>query len=208
MSPRDSAHASWHQMLQQGLQQAWQQRSPRERLWLAAGATVLVLAWLWSVALAPAWRTWQEAPARQAQLDAQTQRMRSLQAQASSLQKSPPPPRAEALQWLNASVGELGPGANLQLQGDRATLCVEAAPAEPMARWLSQARERALALPLQAQLQQVTPASKVTAARPGSTVGPLPTTGPAPAPAAPVASDPGATVYWRGTVVLRLPGTP
>ena len=60
---------TWMTPLRQGLQAAWAGRSPRERLLLAIGVWVLSLAALWMLALAPALRTWQEAPARQAQLD-------------------------------------------------------------------------------------------------------------------------------------------
>ena len=65
---------TWMTPLRQSLQAAWAGRSPRERLLLGAGVWVLGLAALWMLALAPALRTWQEAPARQAQLDTQSQR--------------------------------------------------------------------------------------------------------------------------------------
>ena len=139
--------------LQTALQQAWAQRQARERRLLSLGATVLLLAALWSWAWAPAWRTWQEAPAKQARLDAQTQDMRQLQAQAQSLQKPNPITRSESVQWLENNLAELGANAKISLQGERATLSVDAAPAQAMARWIGLARERALALPVQAQLQ-------------------------------------------------------
>ena len=192
-----SAATSSLAALRSALHQAWSQRSPREQQLLSLAAAVVLLAALWSLALAPAWRTWQEAPERQTRLDAQTQHMRQLQAQAKGLQKASPITRAEALQWLESSVKDLGPGAKIQAQGERATLRVEAAPAAPMARWLSQARERAQALPLQAQLQQTQPAAK----GPASPASPSATAAVAP-------SDKAADVHWRGTVVLRLPGTP
>lgn len=184
--------------LRRALRQTWSQRSPREQRLLGLAAVVLLLAALWRVALAPAWHTWQEAPERQARLDAQTQHMRQLQAQAKHLQKSSPITRAEAIQWLESSVKDLGSGAKIQWQGDRATLSVEAAPAAPMAAWLSQARERAQALPLQAQLQQTQPPAKGPSA---------PSAGPS-ASAAQRSPDKVSAVHWRGTVVLRLPGTP
>lgn len=178
------------QALRQALQQAWQARSPREKQGLALMALVVALASVWSLALAPAWTTWQQAPARQTELDQQTQQMRQLQTQAKHLQAPPASTRAEALKWLESSVADLGAGAHIQLQADRATLRVESAPADKMAHWLSQARERAQALPLQAQLQQVTaPPSQRASAN-------------TPTPPAPT------SVHWRGSVVLRLPGTP
>lgn len=141
--------------MQSALQQAWAQRSPRERQLLGWGAVALLLAALWSWALAPAWRTWQEAPAQQERLDAQTQTMRQLQAQARNLQKPNPITRSESARWLESNLTELGPNAKLSLQGERATLSVDAVPAQALARWISQARERAVALPVQAQLQAV-----------------------------------------------------
>ena len=197
MSPLTARRHALAQALRLALSQAWSQRSPREQQLLRLAALLILLAAVWTQALAPAWRTWQEAPERQARLDAQTRHMQLLQAQAKSLQKSSPLPRAEAMKWLESSIQDLGPGAKIQWQGERATLSVEAAPAAPMARWLSQARERAQALPLQAQLQQTQPAAK----GPASPAGPSATAAVAP-------SDKAAEVHWRGTVVLRLPGTP
>lgn len=136
------------------LQQAWAQRSPREKQLLGWGTATVMLALLWSLALAPAWRTWQEAPAKQARLDAQTQSMLQLQAQAKSLQTPSPISRSESAAWLEKNLTELGPNARLSLQGENATLSLDAAPAEALARWISLARERALAMPVQAQLQQ------------------------------------------------------
>lgn len=140
------------------LGQAWCQRSPREQQLLSVGALVMALAVIWSLAWAPAWRTWQEAPARQAQLDAQSQQMQQLQAQAKQLEKPNPITRAEALAWLENNLGELGPEARITPQGERANLSLNAAPPEALARWLGDARERAQALPVQAQLQQSAPA--------------------------------------------------
>lgn len=162
--------------LRQGLQAAWAGRSPRERVLLGIGVWVLGLAALWLLALAPALRTWQEAPARQAQLDAQSQRMRQLQAQAQGLQKPRAIARADAAVWLEKNLTELGPNARISLQGDSATLSLQAAPAAALARWLGLARDNAQALPTQAQLQQVSP-TKIDSPE----------------------------VTWRGSLVLRLP---
>jgi general secretion pathway protein M len=167
---------TWTATLHQGWQTAWARRSPRERQLLGIGFWVLTLAALWVLALAPALRTWQEAPARQALLDAQSQRMRQLQAQAQSLQKPVALSRADAAKWLEKSLTELGPNARISIQGDSATLSLQAAPAAALARWLSQARDNAQALPTQAQLQHASPPD-------------------------PNSSD----ATWRGSLVLRLP---
>jgi general secretion pathway protein M len=159
-----------------GWQAAWARRSPREQQLLGIGFWVLALAALWMLALAPALRTWQEAPARQALLDTQSQRMRQLQAQAQSLQKPAAPSRTDAALWLEKNLAELGPNARISIQGDSATLSLQAAPAAALARWLSQARDNAQALPTQAQLQHAS------------------------------TPDPNSLdATWRGSLVLRLP---
>jgi general secretion pathway protein M len=162
--------------MRQGWLAAWARRSPRERLLLGIGIWVVGLTALWVLALAPALRTWQEAPARQALLDTQSQRMRQLQAQAQGLQKPRAIARTDAALWLEKNLADLGPNARISLQGDSATLSLQAAPAAALARWLSLARDNAQALPTQAQLQQVSPAK---------------------------ADSP--EVSWRGSLVLRLP---
>ncbi len=162
--------------VRKGWQAAWARRNPREQLLLGLGAWVMGLAALWTVALAPALQTWQEAPARQTLLDAQSQRMRELQVQAQSLQKPAVISRTDATLWLEKNLTELGPNARITLQGETASLSLQAAPAAALARWLSQARDNAQALPTQAQLQQISP---------------------------PGPDNNEAT--WRGSLVLRLP---
>jgi len=179
--------STWLQT-QAALRHAWAQRSLREQQLLGLCAAVLLLVSVWSTALAPALRTWQEAPARQARLDAQSQSMRQLQAQEKGLQKPNPITRNESVEWLEASLADLGPGAKISRQGERATLSLNAAPADALARWLSLARESALALPEQAQLQQST----------------TPNLTPAKGKSAPT-TTPHNEVVWRGTLVLRLP---
>jgi general secretion pathway protein M len=138
-----------------GLQTVWQQRSTRERQLLSTAAVLMVLVLLWSTAMAPALRTWREAPARQAALDAQTSAMHQLQAQAKLLKKPTPITRAEAIRWLEANIPtSLGKGAKWSLQGEQLSVSLSGTPADQLAMWLSQARERAQALPVQAQLQQ------------------------------------------------------
>ena len=174
---------------------AWAQRSARERQLLSLAAMVLALAAVWRIALAPALQTWHEAPARQAALERQSAQMRQLQAQAQSLKKPTSITRTDAVQWLERNLSALGADTKLSLQGERATLSLQAAPAEGLATWLQQAREHAQALPVQAQLRQTT-APAPAAAKPG--------------PATPVAKAVDATphsgaVRWSGTLVLSLP---
>ena len=185
------SHTIAKHALQAALQQAWAQRNPREKQLLSFGAAVVMLAALWSLALAPALRTWQEAPAKQARLDAQTQSMRQLQAQARSLQPPNPISHSESAAWLEKNLAELGPNAKVSLQGERATLIVDAAPAEALARWISLARDRALAMPVQAQLQKgATPALSTSPQKPVNTNAVSPDASPS---------------LLHGTLVLRLP---
>lgn len=174
---------------------AWQQRSPREQWMLRLAGWLMALTAIWSLALAPALRTWQEAPTRQTQLDAQSQHMRQLQDQALSLKKSRTMTRTEAALWLEQSLTKLGPNPQISLQGERATLRVQAAPAGALAVWLSQARENAQALPVQAELQQTT-ALATTPNAPRSSTGQMPAT------AAPASAQ---EVLWKGSLVLQLP---
>lgn len=205
-SSASSPHPSGLQSLQNTWQNIWGQRSAREQLLLSWASSVLVLAAVWSLALAPALRTWQEAPDKQAQLDAQSQRMRQLQLQAQSLQKPQTLSRAEASQWLENSLSSLGPNAQLSLQGERATLRVQAAPAEALARWLRQARENAQALPLQAQLQQTQAPSALAASQPSAATRSVQAAGSAQDQAiTPAPSMAKGDALWRGSMELRLP---
>ena len=140
--------------LRQSARVGWQQRAPRERYLLGLGAAVL-LALVWSQLIAPAWRVWREAPQRQAMLEAQTRQMRQWQAEDQQLQAPRRIEREQALRLLTASAASLlGPGAQVTPQGDSLRISLQAAPAAGLAQWLAQAREQALALPSQAQLQR------------------------------------------------------
>lgn len=170
----NAPHTTGHGL--QALQQLWLQRNARERGLLTLAAWVLGLALLWSVALAPALQTWQQAPQKQAALDAQTQRMLQLQAQAQRLQAPATVSRSAALKQLEASAQEwLGPKARVSLQGEQALVTLQAASPEGLARWLALARNKAQAMPLQAQLKRKPPTS------------------------------PGEAVSWSGTLLLSLP---
>lgn len=170
------------QTLMPPLKAFWQARSLRERRALQWAAVVLGLAAVWSAALAPALRTWQDAPAKQTELDRQTQHMLQLQAQARQWQASPAISRAQAITWLQAHAKDLAPDAKLQVQGDVVNLSFQAAPADALATWIAQAREHAHARPMQAQMQQT------------------------PSPTKSGAASAAAQVMWGGTLQLSLPG--
>jgi general secretion pathway protein M len=166
--------------LRAALSQAWQQRTSRERQLMLVAAWVLAATTLWSLAIAPALRTWQEAPTRQAALDATSKQMQQLQAQAQAFKKPQAVTRAEALRWLEENIPtQLGTETRWQLQGERLSVQLSGTSPEQLASWLKQVRERAQALPVQAQLQQANPASK------------------------PDASE--QAVRWSGSLLLSLP---
>ena len=177
----------------------WAARPPRERSLIALAALVIGVALVWQIAIAPALETWQEAPTRQAALDAQTGQMLQLQAQAKGLRTTPPMSRTAALQLLESSAAQwLGPEARVSLQGEQVRITLKAAPAEGLSRWLAQARSQAQALPVQAQLQRTTALPAVanlpSPAAPGLVLTPVPVP-------PPTANTP---AVWSGTVVLGL----
>ena len=90
----------------QALQQRWQALAERERVLLWLGGTVLGLALLWWVGLAPAWRTVRAAPQKIEALDLQLQDMQRL---AAELQRVPR--CAQARQPLRRPLAQAaGPG--------------------------------------------------------------------------------------------------
>ena len=168
-----------------GAWQAWQQRwrglAAREQNLLLAALALCLAALLWWLLLAPALHTLRSAPARHTQLDAQLQHMQALQAQAQALQNTPQPRSADAKRSLHSSVTQaLGDTAQLQWNGERATLTLRNADAQALAQWLAQVRGNTQASTQEAHL------TRSDAPRPGG--------------------PPSATPRWNGTLVLTLPG--
>jgi len=202
-TPLTNTRAMLASLVQAG-QTLWRSRSSRERLGLTLAASLIALALLWQIGLAPALRTWQEAPTRQATLDAQRERLLQLQQQAQALQALPRVGQEEALRWLQGpAIEALGPGAQVRVQGDQVQVQLQAASPEGLTRWLRQAREQARALPQQVQLQQAalpTAGSATTSSSASATA----------AQKAPAVSRPaGAAVatgglVWKGSLVLKL----
>jgi general secretion pathway protein M len=170
------------------LRARWSSLAPRERQALALAAGTVGLALLWWVLLAPALQTLRAAPARHALLDQQLQRMQRLEAEAQRLQAELPPPSTESPNALPAPrpdlqrglqesvTTQLGAGARLVLQGERAQLTLKNVPAPALAAWLGQARQN---------LRVGAVEMRLTAA----------------AGAAPATND----QRWDGTLVLGLP---
>ena len=170
--------------------QAWRARwiamAPRERRMVRIAATLLALALLWWVMLAPALRTLTSSRAEHAKLDAQLQQMTTLQTRAKQLHSQPRANPDEAQRALQASVRDgLGPQAQLRIVSgtEGANLSVRGVPAGTLAQWLAQARGNARATPREAHLTRTAPAG---------------------APAAPAAGGADG-VRWDGTLVMTLP---
>ena len=133
----------------------WQGFAPRERTLVAAAVTVLAIALLWWLAIAPALTVLKTAQIQRRALDAQLQSMQNLQAQAKSLQALPKIKSNEAARALELLVKQrFGATAQLSLAGNQATLTLTGARADALAQFLGQARSQANALPSQARLRR------------------------------------------------------
>ena len=173
------------------LKARWAALEARERRLVIAAATLVALALLWWIALAPALRTLSAAPAEHAQLDAQLQQMATLQNRAKALQSQPRQNRDDALRALEASVRDGLGASNAQLMtagGDgAATVSLRAAPAPSVAQWLAQARGNAHAVPREVHLTRAPTATPTSPTVPGKDASKPP------------------VVRWDGTVVMALP---
>lgn len=135
------------------LRARWEGLAPREKMLVAGAAALVGAVLLWLVAIGPALGTLRTAEEQHRSLDAQLQRMRSLQEQARSLQSQPKQSHEEALRLLELSVRQrLGTSARLAIAGERATITLSGTPADALAQWLAQARVNARALPNEARL--------------------------------------------------------
>ena len=131
----------------------WEGLRPREQALVAAAVLLVAAALLWWIALAPALATLRGAETQRRVLDRQLQQVQGLQAQAQALQSQPKASYDEALRLLELSVRErLGTAARMVVSGDRATVTLTGAAADPLAQWLAQARVNARALPSEAHL--------------------------------------------------------
>lgn len=151
----------------------WQRLSAREQQRLSVWGTLLLVASLAWVAIAPALQTLRNSEQHRTELALQHSRMRTLQTQAQALQTRTPLSHEEALRTLQG----LTPGTHMQLQvqGEQVSVQLKTIPASTLARWLTQARTQAQALPVEAHLTR----SPSTGTTPG--------------------------VAWEGQLVLRLP---
>lgn len=143
----------------QPLSSRWSRVAPREKNLIRLAGALLLAALLWLLILSPALTTLRSADAQAKTLDAQLQRMQTLQAQADALQKQPPLGFDDALRALTSATKQsLGDTAQLNVTGDRASVTLKAASADALAEWLAQARVNARSVPVEARLVRATAA--------------------------------------------------
>jgi general secretion pathway protein M len=130
----------------------WRAVPAREQRLALLALLATSLALLWWLALAPALAVLRAAPAQHRAQDGQLQQMLGLQAQAKALQAQPVLPVDQTRLALEAALKPLGPGAQMAVQVDRATVTLKAVPAAALAQWLATARQNAHAAPMEAHL--------------------------------------------------------
>lgn len=136
------------------LKARWAALAPRERR-LVVVATLLVGFFLvYVIALRPAWRTLDSAPAQLDALDSQLQSMQRMAAEAKDLRAAPPVNAGQSQAALKAASDRLGAKARLTLQGDRATLTLNGVGTAQLSAWLAEVRSGARARPVEANLSR------------------------------------------------------
>ncbi len=173
--------------------QAWfNALAERERRLVLLCASVVALALIWWLAIAPAISTLRSAAATHRQLDEQLQTMQALAAQAAQLKSQRALGPDEALRNLESTVKQsLGAGATLTSSDGRATLNLKGVSADALALWLSQARSNARVVPTDAKLTR-----SVSLASVGTT----------PATSTGTATVSASATAWDGVLNLALPG--
>lgn len=170
------------------LRQRWQALASREQNMILLAGSVLLLALVWWLALAPALHSLRTAPARHAQTERELQNMLQMKAQVEQLRQQPQNTTGDARVLLQQSLtAELGNTAQLQWLGNRAQVNLSAAPAAGLARWLTQVRDNTHASAAEMKLSRATPAGATATGTTGATG----------------ATD--TTVYWTGSLLLDLP---
>ena len=149
----------------------WKALAARERRLVGIAAALVGLALLWFVAVAPAWRVAQSAPARLDQLDTQLQLMQRLAGEARGLRGAPAVNTAQAQAALKAATDALGGAGSLVIGGERATITFNNANGTQVSNWLAEARTAARTRPIEATL------SRGPQGYSGNVIVALPTTG-------------------------------
>ncbi|MFZ4479594.1 MAG: type II secretion system protein GspM [Rhodoferax sp.] len=130
----------------------WAGVSQRERRMVLSAATLIVLALIWWLGVAPALSTLRAAENQRRLLDLQLQQMLSLQMQAKALQAQPRISPEEARRLLEASIKPFGATAQMTSAGDRTIITFKGASADALAQWLVQVRLNVRTVPSEARL--------------------------------------------------------
>lgn len=137
------------------LRTAWAATALRERRLILLACSVVTLALLWGLGLAPALRTLHKAPALRADLQRQAQQMQQLKAEAQALQAMPRMDHTAARRALEETMRQrLGDSAQMQMLGEHAQISLTNTPAQALADWLADARANARATTLEAHLRR------------------------------------------------------
>lgn len=139
------------------LQAWWSALAARERQLLLIAALLLGGLLLWSLALAPAWRSLRSVPPQLAAGEQQLREMQALAAESTTLRAVAPVPLAQAQQSLSVASERLGEIAKLSLQGERALLTLKGISGEQLKGWLAEVRAGARARVVEASLSQISP---------------------------------------------------
>lgn len=135
----------------------WAALAPRERGLVSVAGAVLGAFLVWSLAIAPAWRTLRTAPALLDAQQRQAQQMQALAREAAALRAVAPVPLDQAQAALSAATERLGPPGKLSLQGERALLSLKGVDAAALAAWLAEVRAGARARVVEANLTMTGP---------------------------------------------------
>lgn len=136
----------------QHVSELWRVRSQRDRTAIVVMASVLGVFLLWTLGVAPAWRTLQAAPAQIEALDAQLLQVRTMAAEVRELRNTTPIAAAQAGVAMKAAAERHGDKVRLTLQADRALVTFTGASPEQVRALLVEARSAARARPVEAQL--------------------------------------------------------
>ena len=138
----------------QSMRATWAGANPRERRLLAVASVLVIVGLLWWIAIAPALRGIRQAAKEAPVLDAQRERMLTMQAQVQGLQAQPRLSAPESRRLLEDACKSLGATATLAGATDRVTVSLKDVGADSLAQWLLQVRQDARLKPEQAHLQR------------------------------------------------------
>jgi general secretion pathway protein M len=136
------------------LRARWQGMALRERRMVLLAGSVLLAFVIWLLAVQPALRTLNTAPAQLDALDTQLQTMQRSANEAAQLRATPPVNAAQAQAALKTATDRLGDKGKLALQGDRAVVTLKDVGTGALTEWLTEARTGARARPVEATLSK------------------------------------------------------